>query len=39
IGGMGNTGRSTGTHLHYELRYKGKALNPMNYIKAAKDVF
>ena len=39
IGGMGSTGRSTGTHLHYEVRLDGKAMNPMTYIKAAKDVF
>ncbi|MDM7931123.1 M23 family metallopeptidase [Tabrizicola sp.] len=39
IGDMGNSGRSTGTHLHYEVRLGGAAVNPMTFIKAAKNVF
>lgn len=39
IGDMGSSGRSTGTHLHYEVRIGGKPVNPMTFIKAATDVF
>ena len=39
IGDIGSSGRSTGNHLHYEVRLGGKAVNPMSYIKAATDVF
>lgn len=39
IGDMGNSGNSTGTHLHYEVRIDGRPVNPMTYIKAANDVF
>lgn len=32
IGVCGNTGYSTGTHLHFEIRKGGKAVNPANYV-------
>ncbi len=33
IGQMGSTGRSTGTHLHLEIHFKGVALNPLSILK------
>jgi len=39
IGLVGSSGRSTGPHVHYEVRYKNKARNPMKFLKAGRYVF
>lgn len=38
IARAGNSGRSTGPHLHYEVRRHGEALNPLNFIQAGRQL-
>jgi len=39
IGALGNTGRSTGPHLHYEIMFKEEAINPTQVLAALRKSF
>lgn len=39
VGEMGSSGRSTGSHVHYEVIFDGKTLDPQKFMKAGRYVF
>jgi len=39
VGKLGSTGRSTGPHLHYEVRLKGEAVDPQKFLDAGERLF
>ena len=38
LGRVGSTGRSTGPHLHYEVRMEGEAVDPGRFLRASDRV-
>ena len=39
VGYVGHTGRSRGDHLHFEIRYKNRPIDPLGYFNASKLKF
>ncbi len=39
VGRMGSSGRSTGSHVHYEVEFQGGLVDPQQFLKAGRNVF